>query len=137
MSTMLADTSFFVAYLSARDEHHAAAMEWMTASSEPIVTTEWVLAELGNFLAEKPNRRLLGSLVRALSAEQRVEIVPADHASFLDGLSLYVRRPDQSWSFTDCTSFRLMKTRKIRNALTTDHHFEQAGFTVLLKTSAG
>lgn len=52
--------------------------------------------------------------------------------SFLDALNLYVRRPDQAWSFTDCTSFRLMKARKIRDALTTDHHFEQAGFRALL-----
>ena len=133
MSTLLADTSFLVAYLNPRDEHHAQAVQWMTVSSERIVTSEWVLAELGNFLAEQPNRRLFGSLVRALSAEERVEIVPADHASFLDALSLYLRRPDKSWSFTDCASFRLMKARKIRQALTTDHHFEQAGFTVLLK----
>ncbi len=53
--------------------------------------------------------------------------------SFLDALNLYVRRPDQSWSFTDCASFRLMKARKITDALTTDHHFEQAGFKALLR----
>ena len=133
MSTLLADTSFFVGYLNPQDECHALAVEWMTASSDRIVTSEWVLAELGNFLAEGPNRRLFGSLVRALSAEQRVEIFPADSKSFLDALNLYVRRPDQSWSFTDCTSFRLMKARKIRDALTTDQHFEQAGFTALLR----
>jgi len=133
MTTLLADTSFFVAYLNPREDCHAAAVEWMTASSERIVTTQWVLAELGNFLAEGPNRRLFGSLVRALSAEERVEIVPADQQSFIDALSLYVRRPDQSWSFTDCTSFRLMKARKIKDALTTDQHFEQAGFTALLR----
>jgi predicted nucleic acid-binding protein len=133
MSTLLADTSFFVAYLNPREECHALAVEWMTASSERIVTTEWVLAELGNYLAEGPNRRLFGSLVRALAAEERVEIVPADHASFLDAWSLYVRRPDKSWSFTDCTSFRLMKARKIKDALTTDRHFEQAGFKALLR----
>ena len=133
MSVLLADTPFFVAYLNARDERHSLAVKWMGDPSQRIVTTEWVLAELGNFLAEGPNRRLLGPLVRALSAEQRMEIVPADHASFLDTLNLYVRRPDKSWSFTDCASFRLMKARKIREALTTDHHFEQAGFTALLR----
>jgi predicted nucleic acid-binding protein len=133
MSTLLADTSFFVAYLNPREDCHAMAVEWMTVSSERLVTTEWVLAELGNYLAEGPNRRLFGALVRALSAEERMEIVAADHASFLDALSLYVRRPDQSWSFTDCASFRLMKARRIRHALTTDHHFEQAGFKSLLR----
>ena len=134
MSNMLlADTSFFVAYLNPRDEHYELAVEWMTASLEPIVTSEWVLAELGNYLAEGPNRRLYGTLVRALSTEERVEIVSADHDSFHNAVNLYVRRSDKSWSFTDCTSFCLMKTRKITDALTTDHHFEQAGFTVLLK----
>ena len=133
MMAILADTSFFVAYVNPRDEHHALAVEWMTGSPEPLITSEWVLAELGNYLAEGPNRRLLGALLRALSREERVEIVPADHASFLDAIGLYARRADKSWSFTDCTSFLLMKSRKLRDALTTDHHFEQAGFAVLLK----
>ncbi len=132
MSALFADTSFFVAYLSERDEHHAMAVEWMIGSSEQIVTSEWVLAELGNFLAEGPDRRLFGPLVRALSAEKRVEVVPADHDAFLTAMSLYVRRADKLWSFTDCASFCLMKARKMRDALTADHHFQQAGFTVLL-----
>ena len=133
MTAVLADTSFFVAYLNPREDCHKLAVEWMTAASEPIVTSDWVLAELGNFLAEGADRRLFGALVRALSADKRFEIVPADRESFMDALNLYVRRPDQSWSFTDCISFRLMKARKIKDALTTDHHFEQAGFRALLR----
>jgi uncharacterized protein len=133
MSAVLADTSFFVAYLNPRDEFHPLAVEWMTVSSEQIVTTEWVLAELGDYLAEEPNRRLFGSLVRALSTEVRVEVAWADHKSFLDAVNLYVRRPDKSWSFSDCVSFRLMKARKITDALTADRHFEQAGFRALLR----
>lgn len=127
MNSLLADTSFFVAYLNPREDCREAAVDWMTDSAEPIVTTEWVLAELGNYLAEGPNRRLFGSLVRALSAEQRVEIVPADHQSFIGALSLYVRRPDQSWSFTDCTSFRLMKARKMKDALDDGPSFRTGG----------
>lgn len=133
MSILFAGMSFFVAYLNARDKRHSLALEWMTESSKQIVTSEWVLAELGNFLAEGSNRRLLGSLLRAILEDERMELVPADHTSFLNGLSLYVRRPDKLWSFTDCTSIFLMKARKIRNALTADHHFQQAGFSVLLR----
>jgi hypothetical protein len=62
-----------------------------------------------------------------------VEIVPADHSSFVKALDLHVWRRDKSRSFTDCASFCLMKARKIGDALTTDHHFEQAGFTALLR----
>lgn len=133
MSLLFADTSFFVAYLNSRDVNHVVANEHMTTSDDRIVTTQWVLAELGNFLAEGPNRRLFGPLVRALSAEDRFEIVTADDGSFARGFDLFVRRPDKEWSFTDCVSFEVMKDRDITDALTADHHFEQAGFLVLLK----
>ena len=133
MNLLFADTSFFVAYLNPRDVNHAVATEYMTTSDDQIVTTQWVLAELGNFLAEGPNRRLFGPLVRALSSEGRFEIVAADDESFARGFELFVRRPDKEWSFTDCVSFEVMKDRDLTDALTADHHFEQAGFTLLLK----
>jgi len=47
-------------------------------------------------------------------------------------LRLYDERPDKEWSLTDCLSFLVMERQRIRDALTTDHHFEQAGFRVLL-----
>jgi uncharacterized protein len=46
---------------------------------------------------------------------------------------LYERRPDKSWSLTDCISFVVMQRDGISEALTGDHHFEQAGFVRLLK----
>ncbi|WP_226889299.1 type II toxin-antitoxin system VapC family toxin [Nostoc sp. MG11] len=42
-------------------------------------------------------------------------------------------RPDKAWSLVDCTSFISMQQVGIQEALTTDQHFEQAGFIRLLK----
>jgi predicted nucleic acid-binding protein len=42
-------------------------------------------------------------------------------------------RQDKSWSLVDCSSFVVMQQRGIVEALTTDEHFEQAGFVRLLK----
>src|SRR5947199_324028 len=50
-----------------------------------------------------------------------------------DGIQLYSQRPDKEWSLTDCVSFVAMQRREITDALTKDHHFEQAGFVALLK----
>jgi predicted nucleic acid-binding protein len=47
---------------------------------------------------------------------------------------LYRGRPDKEWSLTDCISFVVMGERSLTEALTSDHHFEQAGFTALLKS---
>ena len=49
------------------------------------------------------------------------------------GLALYANRTDKDWSLTDCISFVVMNERGITDALTGDHHFEQAGFAALLK----
>jgi len=52
---------------------------------------------------------------------------------FHAGLDLYASRPDKEWSLTDCISFAVMQDLGLNDALTGDHHFTQAGFTILLK----
>jgi uncharacterized protein len=46
---------------------------------------------------------------------------------------LFNHRPDKDWSLTDCVSFVVMDDMGLREALSPDHHFEQAGFAILLK----
>jgi len=50
---------------------------------------------------------------------------------FLESLDLFERSNDKAWSFTDCTSFILMKKTGVSQALAFDPHFEQAGFRTL------
>jgi len=133
MSAVFADTSFFVAYLNPRDESHDLAHEYMTSFPETILTTAWVLVELGNYLAQGRNRRLFIPLVRQFSADRRSQILPANQELFTQGFALYGKRSDKNWSFTDCISFVVMKQESLIDALTGDHHFEQAGFNALLK----
>jgi predicted nucleic acid-binding protein len=97
------------------------------------VTTDWVLVELGNYLAGRPSRRLFGPFVNDLSRDSRFQIFPANAEWLDDGIKLYEQRPDKEWSLTDCLSFVVMKNEGLLDAITTDHHFEQAGFHILLK----
>jgi len=48
-------------------------------------------------------------------------------------VDLFAQRQDKDWSLTDCLSFVVMQDEGITQALTGDKHFEQAGFTALLK----
>lgn len=65
----------------------------------------------------------------------QVEVVHIDVTLDAQAWQLLTERQDKTWSLVDCASFALMQQRGISNALTTDHHFEQAGFVRLLKAS--
>ena len=60
-------------------------------------------------------------------------VVRVDKEIFGEAWRLYSERLDKEWSFTDCTSFIVMNSMGLTDAFTSDHHFEQAGFNILLK----
>ena len=64
-------------------------------------------------------------------ASQAVKLL--DMAVHELGIERYVARSDKEWSLTDCISFVVMEREGIREALTGDRHFEQAGFVALMK----
>jgi uncharacterized protein len=98
-----------------------------------MVTTEWVLTELADGLARSERGRAeFLSLLADLQTDVASTIIPCDHALMADGVQLYGQRPDKKWSLTDCISFVIMAKEGITEALTGDHHFEQAGFVALL-----
>ena len=131
--TAFVDTSFFVAFLSARDRHHQRARDVMADRRDRMVTTAWVLTELGNFVARTAARHLFVPFVRDLKNDVRMTVMPSDDRLFIAGINLYESRRDKTWSVTDCVSFVVMQEQGITEALTADHHFEQAGFAILLK----
>lgn len=133
MRRVFADTSFFVAILSQQDQHHVPARVFMDEFTGRIVTTLWVLAEVGNFLAAaRGGRNAMSGFIEDLRADPRVDIDEHCARQFADGLALYDARADKDWSFTDCTSIALRRRRRLTDVLTADHHFAQAGFRVLL-----
>jgi uncharacterized protein len=98
-----------------------------------LVTTLWVLTEVGDAPASPRNRPLFPELLKSLRDSPAVEIIPADEGLFEAGVALFARRPDKEWSLTDRISFAAMEQRGLSDALTGDHHFEQAGYRAVLR----
>ena len=100
-----------------------------------LVTAGEVLVEFLNAFsaAGKHVRTEAAGFVGDILAHPGVETVPQSRQSFLQGLELYQKRADKSYSLTDCISMTLMHARAIPQVLTTDHHFAQEGFTVLMR----
>jgi uncharacterized protein len=72
------------------------------------------------------------TLIKDLQSDPLTKIIPASDSLFRAGLELFAKRPDKEWSLVDCISFVVMKQRRLTDALTTDHHFKQAGYNALL-----
>jgi predicted nucleic acid-binding protein len=132
MRRVFADTSYFLALVSAADSQHAKAARWSRTRRTHIVLSEFVLMELGNALCRGTDREVFLELNRVIRADRYATVVPASTALLEDGRALFEARPDKEWSLIDCTSFEVMRAMRLVEALTTDRHFRQAGFTVLL-----
>jgi uncharacterized protein len=135
MTARFADTFFFFALGNPQDPAHEQARRFAAPDTGPLVTTAWVLTELADGLSSPANRPAFLSLLRSLQNNAAFEIVPPDEDVFARGIDLFARRPDKAWSLTDCISFVVMTDRGLNEALTGDHHFEQAGFRALLRQS--
>ena len=136
MNRWFVDTYYLLALLSPEDEGHTKALAFARQRRGRFLTTQWVFMELLDGVADTAYRSSAVEFLKTFTKEANVSVVPASNDWFTRGLKLYQDRPDKEWSLTDCISFLVMKDLGIQEALTADHHFEQAGFTALLKDQA-
>ena len=133
MKTIFADSFYFFALANDKDPAHAKAVAFLQSYKGRMLTTGWVLTEVGDGFSQPAYRPAFLLTVDTLRSEPNVVIVPSSDELLVAGIDLYRKRPDKEWSLTDCISFVVMEREGITEALTGDHHFEQAGFKALLK----
>jgi predicted nucleic acid-binding protein len=130
------DTAYAIALSSPTDEHHEKAIllaDELEADSTRLITTRAIILEIGNALSKQRYRKAAIALLESLERDANVEIVAISEELYEKGFELYRQRPDKEWGITDCLSFVVMQERGLDEALTTDQHFEQAGFKALLR----
>jgi uncharacterized protein len=128
------DASGWIAMINRRDAlHHKATQVYQLRFTEGglFITSSAVLLEVGNWLSPVPSRRLATELLDRIERSARVETVHITEGLNEMGWALYRSRLDKDWGVIACISFVVMQERGITEALTGDHHFEQAGFIKL------
>jgi predicted nucleic acid-binding protein len=102
------------------------------------VIHNYVLAE---FVALAHARRLPRALaldfVWNIAVSPAFEVVWVDRRLHEEAMTLLRKQLDKTYSLCDAVSFLVMKEKGISDALTTDKHFEQAGFRRLLRERGG
>jgi len=138
MNEIFADTSGWRNYFVRTEPFHAIAKnlmrQWYT-NGVRIVKSNYVLIELVALFTSPlriPRIKQI-NVIETIKTAPWVEIVHIDRSFDEEAWSLLKKRQDKKWSLVDCASFVIMKQRSITEALTSDHHFEQAGFQRCLK----
>ena len=129
---MLLDTSGLMCLFDRRDFRHADAKTFYdTAPSR--LTHSYVFAEFVALSNARGAPRVSALVFIAdFQDDEEVEVVWVDETLHRQALDFLRERHDKEWSLCDAVSILLMMRRGIEDALTTDHHFEQADLRRLL-----
>ena len=132
MTPLFIDSAYVIALLNDRDQYHENAKRLVRHyRRQSFVTSEGVLLEVGNFLSARFRTQAVEVIEQFLMSPD-IEVVYTTPHLLVSALALYKRMSDKEWSLVDCISFVIMRERGIKEALTSDHHFTQAGFQALL-----
>ncbi len=136
MRVVFADTGYWVALLNPHDDLHSKAVQ-LSKDIQPahIFTSEMVLTEVLNDFSDRGDhfRQTAVNLIQELYQHPNTTIISQTSVQFQTALTLYQQRPDKAWSQTDCVSFKIMEEKVIYEALAYDKHFQQAGYTALMR----
>ena len=130
------DTAFAIALVSPKDAFHEKAVslsKLLRQSKSQLITTRAILIEIGNSLAKENERKAAIEIIESIEADETITTVPVTEEIYKDAFNLFRSRLDKEWGLTDCISFTAMKKFEVAEALTSDHHFQQAGFTALMR----
>ena len=126
------DTSFWVAFRNRRDAHHAEAQALLRGvGDEQLLTSNHVRGETWTYLRRKAGHRSAVRFLDDLARSKRVDVVHVAPELEQRALTWLRKRDEREYSYVDATSFVLMRSMRIREALAFDGDFAAAGFREL------
>ncbi len=132
---LFVDSGAFIALVDAGDQNHEAARVFfgdMTARGAQFVTTNFVVCETMNYLRARVSHKAAVTFLEGLRKSTRFEVISVGPHVEDAAFAIFQEYTDKDFSFTDCTSFAVMKSLKIRKAFAFHRHFGQiAGFARL------
>jgi len=134
MKGLFVDTAGWMACADAADPaHHAscAARDAALESGQALVTTDFVVDETLTLLRFRLGLAAANAWWEQIDRSPRLRWEHIDNARFEKARQLFFQHRDKNFSFTDCTSFAVMRELRLTEALTTDRHVRQMGFQIL------
>jgi predicted nucleic acid-binding protein len=132
------DTSGLYALVDKSDTRHRQArevVEKLLRAGRRLVVTDYVVTEAVNLANARSGSRVAVRVLDLVEQSAGIRIEWIGSARFDKTKAFFRRHADHLYSFTDCSSFVIMRELRLTEALTTDRHFVEVGLRTLL--SAG
>lgn len=126
------DTSFWIALRIPRDSRHEEATSLLrSVGDRHLITSNHVRGETWTFLRKRAGHASAVACLEAIAASPRLDVVHISQDLEEVALAWLRRHDERRYSFVDATSFALMRSLKIKDALAFDGDFSVAGFREL------
>lgn len=135
MMPVFADTATLIALGDSFHYQAIAVRDELRKNHRNFVTTDAVILELASYFSQSDKRTIAISLIEAINQSKKWKNIPIERLLIKRGFERYKKVADKNWSMVDCISMIVAEDHGITDIFTTDHHFEQAGFTILLNKS--
>jgi hypothetical protein len=135
MKAVFVDTMGWFSLLNRCDAFHdqaSAAMERLRLERVPLVTSDYVADETATLLKMRGAERGLERFFAVLDESSALTLTFLGPERFREAQRMFLKQRDHGYSFTDVTSFVIMRELQLRHAFTHDKHFREAGFELLL-----
>jgi hypothetical protein len=134
MKAIFLDTAGWLACADAADPAHrpcCTARDAALEGGQTLVTTDFVVDETLTLLRLRLGLSAAETWWQQIDRSARLRWERVDSDRFEKARHLFFRYRDKDFSFTDCTSFVIMRETRLTHAITTDRRFRQMGFQVL------
>jgi predicted nucleic acid-binding protein len=134
MKALFVDTAGWIACADSADPAHRRCCEARDSALEAgrtLITTDFVVDETLTLVRLRLGLNAAERWWEQVDKSPRLRWERIDSNRFETARQLFFQDRDKDFSFTDCTSFVVMRETRLTHAITTDRHFRQAGFQVL------
>lgn len=128
------DTGAWLALHDRSDQYHPKALPLanrLKTQHIPWITTDYIFSEAVTLIRFRIGYSAAVSFGRSILDSKIVGIFDVTGDDRHEAWNLFVRHQDQDFSFTDCTSFVVMRRLKVREVFGFDRHFLTMGFLLL------
>lgn len=122
------DTSAIYAYVNVKDPDHQRIKKYLTGFKGKIYITNYIFDEIVTLVMARVGHDKAVYVGNILHKSPQIEKIWVTSSDEKQAWELFVSRKDKAYSFTDCSSFVVMKRMKLSKCLSLDGHFRQEGF---------